>query len=186
MAYLSAAVAIVGVLCILDLVLTFGVIRRLREHSGQLASARNNAPAQAKPMLEPGATVGRFSTVLVTGEDLPSDFLRDQTLIGFFSPDCAPCKKMLPEFVDRAAEMPGGRARVLAVVVGDPEAAIPLVAALEPVAQVVIESRSGKVSSAFEVSGYPSVFTVDENRTVTGSGHIMAALRLPAAAGQGR
>ena len=32
-----AAVTIVGVLCVLDLLLTFGVIRRLREHTAMLA-----------------------------------------------------------------------------------------------------------------------------------------------------
>ena len=33
MTVLVAAVALVGVLCLLDLLLTFGVIRRLREHA---------------------------------------------------------------------------------------------------------------------------------------------------------
>jgi len=40
MAILSAAVVVVGLLCLTDLLLTFGVIRRLREHTEQLAGFR--------------------------------------------------------------------------------------------------------------------------------------------------
>ena len=182
MAYLTTAVAIVGVLCLLDLVLTYGVIRRLREHARQLASAPPaRRPAQARPLPEPGTVIGRFATTSATGEPLTSDLFDDETLVGFFSPDCGPCKKLLPDFLIRAAQGPGGRSRALAVVVGDPEAATPLVAALEPVAQVVIEAGTGgMVSAAFDVTSYPSVFTVDGNRTVTASGRAMAALRRPA------
>jgi len=36
MAILSAAIVVVGLLCLADLLLTFGVIRRLREHTEQL------------------------------------------------------------------------------------------------------------------------------------------------------
>ena len=39
MAILSAAVVAVGCLCLFDLLLTFAVLRRLREHAGLLAHA---------------------------------------------------------------------------------------------------------------------------------------------------
>ena len=37
MAILGAAIVVMGLLCLIDLLLTFGVIRRLREHTEQLA-----------------------------------------------------------------------------------------------------------------------------------------------------
>jgi len=40
MAILVAAIGLVGLLCLADLLLTFGVIRRLREHTEQLAGLR--------------------------------------------------------------------------------------------------------------------------------------------------
>ena len=39
MPILIAAVVVVGCLCLLDLLLTFGVIRRLREHTSMLTAA---------------------------------------------------------------------------------------------------------------------------------------------------
>jgi len=53
MPYLVAAVVLVGLLCLLDLVLTFGVIRRLR----------STAEATPRPLTGPGERAGEFATV---------------------------------------------------------------------------------------------------------------------------
>ena len=69
MLVLTAAVVAVGVLCLADLLLTFGVIRRLRQHSALLAS-RGDAPVATR--LSIGESPGPFTAVTTDGVDLTS------------------------------------------------------------------------------------------------------------------
>ncbi|WP_433041631.1 hypothetical protein [Dactylosporangium sp. CS-033363] len=161
MAILAAAVAVVGVLCVIDLLLTVGVIRRLREHTEQLAQALAGRPPA---IAAPGTTV---------------DFDGSASVVGFFSPGCGPCAELLPKFVERVA----GES-VLAVVVGDGAEVDSMVELLAPVARVVREDHGGTVAAAFGVSSFPSVFAMD-GRTIAGSGHDLGALRAPVGAGRG-
>src|SRR5258708_33673625 len=114
MAVLGSAVALVGVLCLLDLVLTFGVIRRLREHTRLLAQA---GPGRPPELLDPGASIGEFEAATIEGETLSLAALKLETVVGFFSPTCKPCRELLPGFVDRAAGL--RREQVLAVILGN-------------------------------------------------------------------
>jgi len=83
--------------------------------------------------------------------------------VAFFSPTCQPCREKMPVFVDYARAFPGGRERVLAVVVGDTRDATSFVAALHPVARAVVENPGGTVSSAFNVQAYPTVLMTAPN-----------------------
>lgn len=185
MAYLGAAVAVVGMLCILDLLLTYGVIRRLRIHTEQLTAGYGGS-GNPRSLPGRGSRIGDFAANTVDGRPVEPGMFARETVVGFFSPTCGPCKDMLPLFVEHAAEVLDGRSRVLAVVVSDPQEAASLVSVLEPVAQVVVEQRDGAMSGAFSVTGFPSLFVVNEDRTIVASGHTMAAVREPAAAGSGR
>jgi thiol-disulfide isomerase/thioredoxin len=171
MPYLIAAVVIVGVLCVLNLLLTYGVIRRLREHGELLAKG---GPAVPDLMARPGAVVGPFAATTVDGDELVADDLGPGTLVGFFSPSCPACVHQLPEFVDAAAAHPGGRDGVLAVVGGHEEAA-EQVAALSSGARVVVAAPGAEIEKAFEVKGYPAFAMLGEDRVVTASG-MMAAV----------
>jgi len=173
MAYLTAAVIIVGVLCALDLVLTLGVIRRLRDHAERLSTVAEGRDAHPEPdiMTPKGATVGGFSAVTVDGDAVALELIDGPTLVGFFTPGCEPCKEQLPQFVARAAEMPGGRARVLAAVIGEGEVADEYAATLSTVARVVLEPTRGALTKAFGVDGFPAVALVDEHGVVLDSGY---------------
>jgi thiol-disulfide isomerase/thioredoxin len=182
MAILAAAVVVVGVLCVVDLLLSVGVIRRLREHTALLAQLRAAGPAPAE-LPGPGARVGEFSATTLAGDGVTLATTGGQTLVGFFSPGCAPCKALLPGFVEYAGV---AGTPVLAVIVGDGPEVAGLTAALEPVAQVVHEEHGGAVSGAFGASMFPALLVVDANHTVIASGHELAAVRLPVAAGRER
>jgi thiol-disulfide isomerase/thioredoxin len=173
MAYLTAAVVIVGVLCALDLVLTLGVIRRLRDHTDRLSTMASDTGEHHDPdmMLPKGATVGGFSALTTDSEAVALELIDGPTLVGFFSPSCEPCKEHAPQFASFAAAMPGGRSRVLAVVVGEREDAEEFVGTLGGVARVVVEPSRGPLSKAFRVDGFPAVGLVDEHGTVLDSGH---------------
>jgi hypothetical protein len=173
MAYLVAAVAIVGVLCLLDLLLTVGVVRRLREHT-QLLAAAQRAEGDSLPV--PGTPVGDFRTATTDGEavSLSPD---EETLVGVFSSDCEPCRVLLPEFADHAAGIAGGRPNVIAVIVDDGGETESMRAALAPVARVVVEGHGGAVSSAFRTSFFPSLYVVSGDGRLVVSGHDVDMIR---------
>jgi len=180
MAYLAFAVALVGALCVLDLLLTVGVIRRLREVTEQLAVA-GRTPGAGLPRAAPGHAVSDFTTATEDGEPLTRADLAPQTLVGFFSPTCAPCKELLPDFLDHAAQAPGGRELVLAVVIGTPAEAAPLVRQLAPLARVVVERSDGALSTALRTTAYPTLLLLDAQHTVTASGGTLDSVLRPAA-----
>ncbi|MCA6096754.1 hypothetical protein LE181_31930, partial [Streptomyces sp. SCA3-4] len=157
---------LVGLLCSLDLVLTVGVIKRLREHT-ELLSRKGDAPSLAT-----GEEVGAFSATSVDGEAVTDTMIDTETVVAFFSTTCGPCKEKLPKFVEYARSVPGGRGRVLATVIGEPGETAAMVEALRPVARVTTEDASGVMGEAFKVMAYPVVLKV--NRTTDGRLLVMA------------
>lgn len=181
MAYLAAAVIIVGIIGLLNLVLTFGVIRRLREHTVRLTAIEAGHGQSAEIMFGAGTTVQPFQAVTEDGMTLSRDGLTGRTLVSFFSPDCTPCQERMPQFIRYAAEHPGGRDRVVAVVVSDRDAAAESVAALTPVARVVVESDQGPLYNAFGVQGFPAISLIDESGVVIASGSMIDDISTPVA-----
>jgi thiol-disulfide isomerase/thioredoxin len=162
----------VGMLCLLDLVLTAGVVRRLREHAAHLERLLASKPGGVQPVLDPGTTVSGLSGVAVDGEPLSFESFGDKVLIGFFSPGCAPCEALVPEFADRAARL-GGRDHVLAVVIAIPgRDPAQYLRRLEAVARVVVEEPGGAIAAAFRTNSFPSVYLLD---VADGAGVIMAS-----------
>ncbi|GAA2397542.1 TlpA family protein [Actinomadura vinacea] len=158
MPYLAAAVVLIGLLSVLNLVLTLGLIRRLREQGA--AQPQDAGPPMA---LEPGAEVGDFTTTTTEGEPVSRAILIG--LIGFFSAGCEPCHDLAPRFARLATGLPR-----LAVVSGDdPE----LVAVLSPATRVVVEDHNGVVSRAFQNTWTPALYLIDgEHRVVAAGGRL--------------
>lgn len=175
MAVLYSIVAIVGLVCVLDLLLTVGVIRRLREHTQLLAGASTDGPPPAV-MLGPDEQVGSFQAEAVSGESLTQDLFQEgPTLVGVFAHGCSSCEERLPQFVDYAKDFRGGPERVLSVVVGDAENGPLHLDDLRTVGRVVLESRPGSpVTTALGVKGYPAFAMVDPDGTVRSSGTLLA------------
>lgn len=174
MAVLAALVVLVGMLCLLNLVLSFGVIRRLREHTELLAE--RDSPVPGLPV---GSQAADFTATTTDGETVSRDLLSDDTLVAFLTPNCGPCREQLPELAKVAANWPGGRDRTLAVVAGDPVAAAAYVELLSPVARVVVEeSLDSSAIRAFEVAGYPLFGLVDRDGTILRSTMAAADLQI--------
>jgi len=162
MPYLVTAVVLLGVLCMLNLLFTLGILRRLRTQTTWTPD----------PMfaLSPGSTVGEFSVTTTTGEPVSSDSLAG--LVGFFSAGCEACHAVLPQFTERATQMPYGS--VLAVVGGDDEETV---RALTPVARVVVaDLDGGPVARAFQNSWTPALYLLDDNHRVISAGGRMDKL----------
>lgn len=169
MVYLTVAVVVVGVLGVLNLLLTYGVIRRLREHTELLAQRPSAMP---DVIAAAGSVVGAFAASTVDGGTVGADDLAAGTMVGFFSPGCSACVEQLPRFVDAAAAHPGGQDRVLAVVVGAEDGAAEYVSSLSPKATVVVERHGSEIEKAFAVKAYPGFALVGADGVVTVSGDL--------------
>lgn len=170
MPYLAAAIILIGAICLVNLVLSLGVVRRLRSHTTLIEHllTRNTAP---KPILSAGERIGPFSAVTTGGGLISRESMTGSAgnvLVGFFSPDCDSCRDRLPEFIRKAKESD----ETLAVVVGQEAAAMDLVDSftLHDVSRVVLEApEDGAMSHAFGVQALPAVCVVDGTGLVLSS-----------------
>lgn len=176
-----AVVVVCIVLTLLNLVLTLGVIRRLRGHAERL-DGLEGAEGWRDPIMGPGNRPGPFSAVDVDGERITDADLAGG-VVAFFSPDCGICREWLPRFADAATAL-GDRRRALAVIVAssatDPAAA-EQVAALRDAATVVVEDAKGPLATALRVAGFPAMVRLDEHGTVVAN-RLGDVVGVPAAA----
>lgn len=169
MTLFSSIAVVVGVIATLNLLLTLGVVRRLREHSERLStlatSGVDGTPGELP--LSPGERPSEFTAITVDGQEISLSTLTSRrTLVGFFMADCPPCKQWVPRFVEAAKTAPHGRSQALAVVAGRGAEADELIAELNGVALVVAEDGQGPVAKAFAVEGFPAMCLLDEDGTV--------------------
>ncbi len=152
MPILATAVAVVGALCVVNLLLSFGVIRRLREQAEMLASV--TTVDAAVTALEVGEQPAALSVVTVDGE-----LLADVTgldMVAFFSSTCSACPEQVPAFAEFLGRHRVPRKRVLAVVLGSPAEPPPYAPKLADLAQVCYEQEDGELAKAFRIVGYPA------------------------------
>lgn len=166
MSELAVVLVGLGVLGLANLVLTLGLVRRVHAQSALLRMSIEGVENPRPIMLEAGEHVRPFAAATTAGDAVAHADLSGPTLVGFLSASCPACAESLPSFVARARLTPGGRERVLAVVVGGEDATAELRAALAPVARVVTEHASGPVARAFGVDGFPAFALLDGDRVV--------------------
>lgn len=171
MAILTAAVVLVGVLVLFDLLLTLGLVKRVRAHAEVLDKLVNAKPAaQLEPgRLPPGTVVSEFAATTSDGLGVSRASFTDGAVLGFFSTWCETCAEQLPGFLAYAE--PFGRERVLAVVQGGEDQLPALIAKLSKVAQVVIEPDNGPIAKAVGVDAMPTMAVIDKEWRVTSSGY---------------
>ncbi|MEV4755975.1 hypothetical protein AB0J86_12785 [Micromonospora sp. NPDC049559] len=174
MPYVVAALVLVGIVAGLNLLLTVGVIRRLREHTETLRQVRSGTGSSFLPAGSPLPALTGVTTVTGTPVVAPA------ALVAFFSTTCAPCREKLPSFRDhvRAAAVNGSD--VLVVVEGAADDASEFVAALRDVGQVVVEPELGPVAKSFAVNGFPTFYALGPDGRVLVGTHEVAELPVPA------
>ncbi|GAA3758799.1 TlpA family protein [Plantactinospora mayteni] len=170
-----AVLVVLTILTLLNLLLTFGVIRKLREHTQELAAAR---PVVTLPV---GAQVPDFTASTAGGDVVSIASLRASGgLVAFLAPDCSGCKEQLPSVRAALAEALDTPMAVLVVLTrlrpepdrdrADRERA-ELVAALgvhDTRAAIVHEPLDGALQSAFQVAAFPAFYLVDTDDRVAG------------------
>ncbi|GII04329.1 hypothetical protein [Planobispora takensis] len=176
-----ALIGVLGVLGALNLLFTVAVARRLRAQGELLARLPAAAPDGHPPpggfppvMRRAGERLGAFSSTTVDGAPIDEGFLAGTaTLVAAFSIGCRACEERLPEFVRFAGDFPGGRQRVLALVVGTDGVADKL-ALLDPVATTVVEgAHGGPVCASLGVTAYPALGIIEPGGVVRASGSLL-------------
>ncbi|MEV4637867.1 hypothetical protein AB0J80_10975 [Actinoplanes sp. NPDC049548] len=92
----------------------------------------------------------------------------EATLIGFFSPACASCRRERNRLRAVAARWPGGPERVYAVVTG-PSGSATFLARLDPVARIVVDVDEA-MRHAFGTTAFPAVFVLAESGSLSWTG----------------
>ncbi|GAA0911167.1 TlpA family protein disulfide reductase [Virgisporangium aurantiacum] len=169
MIYLAVGVVIAVVLTLLNLVLMFGVIRRLRELQSRVDAAPSVLPDAGLPA---GSPAPELTATTVSGAEVSSVDPARPTLIGFFSPGCAPCADRIPEFVDYAGT---GVAKVAVVVTDLPAEGDDYVRRLSAV-DVTVQPGQEAWVQGFAVTSYPTLCLVSSDGVVLGSGNTFGDL----------
>jgi len=180
MAILVAAIGLVGLLCLADLLLTFGVIRRLREHTEQLAGLRGqDAPVSGLPH---GATPEPFTALTASGERL--DGPAGLRVVAFFAAGCSACPERVPAFLDYLRVNEVTRDAVLVVITSSQPEPVSYQERLAEAAPVCVEPHDGEVTAAFNVRAFPAFCVLDGAGSVRAFSHEPPALPALAAAGR--
>lgn len=175
MPYLVAVITLLALVTLFDLVVTVGLVRRLRAHSDLLAGLAGGG----SEMLAAGTAVPEFSGESIDGLLVDREWLSGPAAVAFLAVDCPHCQTNLPEFV---AYVRGGgytREAVLAVIAyhgQDSPAADDMVSVLAPVATVVREISGGAIAAAFSVRGFPTFYLVGVEGTLTAAAHAVRGL----------
>ncbi len=159
--------AVLAAAVVVNLVLTFAVLRRLREQDERIAQLAGGAPSRDELI---GREPAPFSVVTADGGVLTREELSGgPLLIGFFSSGCEPCHTQAAPFRQAVTEGQLAGHRVLAVVdgpAGEDRALVALVGA----ADALIEGAHAQtIAAAFAVTGYPSFVTVSSGRITRAS-----------------
>lgn len=160
MGVLTAAVSIIAVLAAFNLLLTFGLIRRLR----LMGSTGVGKPAL--PAL--GALVGSFATSTLDGATVSErDLLSGPAVVGFFEAECQPCADLKREILDR-----GAPASLLAFVEGSAQdqATLAFARDLATFARVAVVEPSSSPARAFGVTAFPTLMRLHDG-VVVAAGH---------------
>jgi thiol-disulfide isomerase/thioredoxin len=167
---MSAALVLFGVLTLGELLLIMLVARKVHDHDGHLIQVRLSLRSEqrGRSWLEVGTQVPPFLAKTTSDEPVSLErLLGRESVVGFFSPGCRPCRQELPAFARLAAS--GGR-QALAVVVGPASLAEEFLTILDGVVPVVREEQGGSVTTAFATRAFPGVFLLDPDGKVVARG----------------
>ncbi|WP_018353345.1 hypothetical protein [Longispora albida] len=171
MTFLTAFTVLVALVCLLNLALTLGVIRRLREQRPAGGASEAGAPAV---VMGPGGAAGPFSARDTAGAVVSRDALAEGSFVLFMSPGCPACEDLLPLVAERAGEY--GPDRVLAVVIreeGEDELLGEYVRRMSPVARVVVTDFGSELTTAFGLQGMPAYVELGPAGQIASSGRTL-------------
>jgi hypothetical protein len=159
-----AVVGLVGVIGLFNLLLTFGVIGRVRV----LQEAVQTGVMRDPGLPSPGDAVGSFEVTTQDGHQLSEAAVQgDPALVCFFMPGCQPCADIRAQLLERPPALP-----LIAFVEGatdDPEVQ-KIMQSLRPLGAVANTQAGDAVTRAFKPSGFPTLIRTRKGN-VAAAGH---------------
>jgi hypothetical protein len=175
MPFVVSGIILVGVLCLLDMLMTFAVLRRLREHSARLAELPDftmGGPAYAAKFLD--RPLPEFSAQAVDGREVSSRSLAGRSgLIAVLRAGCGPCQEQLPTLAQLAGEE---GIIVIGVVTGSVADARGMVGQLTDTSLVVMGPDADALAKTLDADVFPTYLEVDEAGVVVRAETHLSAL----------
>jgi peroxiredoxin len=164
---LEAVVLLLTIVVVGNLLLTWGMVRRLRNLQEQVGLAFG--PLQNG--LAPGDPAPDFFAVTASGDRVTRDELvRSETVLAFFSPTCSACESHIPSVRQLAGLAPGSGPAVVAVVDGRVDESSHLVDEMEGDVVMVFAPRSeNDLLEDYRVNAYPSYYVISPDGRITNS-----------------
>lgn len=145
---LAVSVAFLACVCCVNLLVTFGLVRKLRQ----------GGFAAAKPLSlpEPGTRVKPFQASTLAGDVIDQPALASsEGVVLFVSATCAPCKRLVTELLATPLNE-----TLIFFVTGDDEAAYEQAEALRSLGTVAVIGHDSDVRSAFDVTAFPTLLRI--------------------------
>jgi len=159
-----AVTGLVGLIGVLNLILIFGVISRVR----MLQDAVQTGVLRDPALPAPGDPVGAFQVTAQDGALLSDTTIADaEALVCFFTPGCQPCADLRAQLLRQPPALP-----FFAFIEGasdDPEVQN-MTRSLAQLGRVALTRPDDLVTRAFRPAGFPTVFRV-ANGSVAAAGH---------------
>jgi len=159
-----AVTCLVGVIGLLNLILIFGVIGRVRVLQEAVQTGVLRDPA----LPAPGDAVGAFQVTTEDGKPLSEAAVGgDEALVGFFTPGCQPCTDLRAQLLRQPPALP-----FIAFVEGtsdDPEVQ-KLTQSLRRLGPVAVTQSGDAVMRAFKPAGFPTLIRTAKG-SVAAAGH---------------
>lgn len=164
MSALGAAVAVLAAIVLLQLVVTFGLVQRIR----LIQETAQFEPADEETAV--GRVVGEFRATDTEGRPVSdADFRTGAGLVGFFSSGCPTCAGI----VDRLAADPPAEPFVAFVADGlGPERTARLVEPLSAFARIAVIDTANHAPDAFGVVAFPTLMRVQRGVVVAAGGKL--------------
>lgn len=163
---LEAIVVLLAILVVGNMLLTWGMVRRLRSVQEQIDGAFSP--------LENGLGLGDeapdFVGQTLAGDTVTRDsIVHDETVLAFFSPSCDACEAHLPA-VRQLAVHPNGTPTVVAVIDGVAAESGRLIEGLHGDVQMLFASRvDNDLLKDYQVNVYPSYYVIGSDGRIAGS-----------------
>jgi len=154
----------VGALGLVNAILIFGVIGRLRVLQGAVVARPTHDP----DLPLPGSIVGRFEVTASDGTQLSESLVQGEpAIVGFFSAGCGPCIELREKLLDNPPALP-----FFAFIDGEPDDvdSQKIADKLRVLGPVAIVHETDPVCRAFKPNGFPTLFRT-ANGAIAAVGH---------------
>jgi hypothetical protein len=156
---LVAIIALLAVLVVGNVLLTWGMLRRLRTLQDQVDTAFTPPTENG---LHPGDEAPDFSALTPAGDAVTRDeVVRGETVLVFLSPHCEACEAHLPSVREMGPT-------AVAIIDGTPEESGHLVEGLRGAVPVLFAPRgTTDLLQRYRVNAYPSYYAVGADGRIT-------------------